>query len=101
MKVEQENKDQVEQVTQKEVHENKEKKVGFLKPQRGHTVFEYNTKTGELKKAKFDEVDYDITKEKQRKRITVQEGCIYVSSLNIKNAVKKLGKYHGVNVEIQ
>lgn len=93
--------DQVKDVRQKEEHEQKEKRVGQLKPHKGHTIFKYNTVTGELTKAVFDEVEYDITKGKQQKRITVEEDCMYVSALNIKNAVKRLGKYYGINVEIR
>ena len=92
---------EVKDVHQNEEHEQQERQVGVLRPQRGHTVFQYDTESGELTKAVFDEVDYDTTNELQNKRITVQEGCMYVSALNVKNAVKKLGKYHGINIQIK
>ena len=79
-----------------EIKEEKQeqKLVGQLRPHRGHTTYKYNTITGKLSEAVFE-------LESENKRITVEEGCIYVSALNIKNAVKKLGKYHGVNVKIK
>lgn len=107
MKLEKETKDPTQEVRQKENHEQKQKLVGRLKPQRGHTVYKYNTKTGELIPATFEQQDADFVKAQQgksldrRKKLIVEEGCIYVSALNIKNAVRRLGKYHGVNVEIQ
>lgn len=80
--------------------ESKIKKVGQLKPQRGHTVFQYNTKTGAITKAVFEEyLPYSMGK--QNKRIIVEEECIYVSALNLKNAANKVAKYHGVNLKIK
>jgi hypothetical protein len=77
--------------------ENKPKLVGRLRPQKGHIVYEYNTETGKLVPATYDKQE----KGQKNKKITITKGCIYVSALNIKNAVRRLGKYHGVNVEIQ
>ena len=99
--IKQEEQDKVKDVRQKEEVEQKEKHLGYLKPQRGHTVFEYNKSTGRLIKATFDEVEFDITKEKQQKRITVKEDCVYVSALNIKNAVRKLAKHYGEKVKFE
>lgn len=93
-------KDPVVQVSQKE-EEKTEKMVGQLKPHRGHTIFEYNKETGSLIKATFDDVVFDITKEKQQKRITINENCVYISALNLKNAAKKIAKYYGVNLQIK
>lgn len=98
------NEDPVAEVKQKE-QEKKIKKVGTMKPHRGHTVYQYNTETGELTKAIFEEqnakFNTPLNRQGKTKVIMAQEGCIYVSALNIKNAIKRLGKYHGINVEIQ
>lgn len=100
-------KDQTEEVRQKEVHEEKPKHVGTMKPHRGHTLFKYNTNTGELTRAEFVEQEADYSRviegknPTKNKVVRAEEGCIYVSALNLKNAVKRLGKYHGVNVEIK
>ena len=100
-------KDQTEEVRQKEIHEEKAKHVGTMRPHRGHTLFKYNTETGELTKAEFKKQDANfleevgIAKKDKTRIVEAEEGCIYVSALNIKNAVKRLGKYHGVNVEIR
>ena len=107
MKVEQELQDKTKEVRQKEEHEQKRKLVGRMRPHRGHTLFKYNKITGELVPATFEQQDADFTKAQQgkaldkRKVVIAEEGCIYVSALNIKNAIKRLAKYHGVNVKIQ
>jgi len=76
-----------------------EKLVGRLKPHRGHTVFEFNTKTGKLVKAEFEEPD--LSKPKQNKKIMVQKDCLYIAALNLKNAARKVALYHGVNIQIK
>ena len=101
MKIEQENKDQTEIVGEKEIKEETEKKIGFLKPHRGHTIFQYNTIDGRLTKAVFDKVNYVLGQKKQPKRITVEEGCVYISSLNLKNAIKRLSKHYGNNIKTE
>ena len=98
-----ESKDQIKNVRQKEV-EKQQKQVGQLKPHKGHTVFEYNVLTGELVPAVIEDVisvqkhHKDLPPTKHRK-IIVKEGCVYVSALNIKNAVKKLAKYYGNKIK--
>ena len=107
MKVKQGIQDQTEEVRQKENHEKKRKLVGSMRPNRGHTLYQYNTKTGELIPATFEQQDADFIKAQKgnslgkRKVVIAQEGCIYVSALNIKNAVKRLSKSHGVSLKIQ
>lgn len=82
--------------------EKKLRRVGQLKPHRGHTIFKYNKKTNKLEKAKFEEDDErfptELNQKGKRKIIMAEEDCIYVSALNVKNAVKRLAKYHGIQI---
>lgn len=101
-------KDPVKQVKQKEEHEQKLKRVGQLKPHKGHKIYKYNTITGELSPAVFEEVIADFSKvlnketkiKASNRRIIVEEGCVYVSALNFKNAMRKISKHYGVNLRI-
>lgn len=85
-------KDNIETVIQnkKEV-----KLLGSQTKVKGHTLFEYNTKTREIKEATFKSqiVDFkSVTTESpdDRKTVIVKEGCVYIQALNKKNAIKKL-----------
>ena len=99
-----EHKDPVKEVRKKE-EEKQEKYLGSMKPHKGHKTFKYDTKTGELTEAKFEEdIASFVKKDKKdlsprRRRIIAEKECIYVSALNIKNAVKRLAKYHNVKVK--
>lgn len=66
------------------------KKVGHLKPHKGHTTFEYNHATGKLNVAEIKTTD------EGKKFIDVKEDCIYISALNRKNAFKKLKQHYGL-----
>ena len=68
-----------------------------IKPHRGHTLFEVSVKTGFIRKAQFEQTDQFFNAEQKGKNISrtkviCNEGCIYVSALNEKNAIKKLKK---------
>lgn len=70
---------------------------GTIVPHEGHTLFEYNTVTKELRKATFDNVAVDFKDASKglnsiKKKVNVKENCFYLSSLNEKNAVKKIHK---------
>lgn len=97
-------KDPVHTVKQKEEHEQKQKLVGNLKPHRGHTIYKYNVTSGELTKAVFEEQPADFVKAKkgspQRKKIIVEKGCVYLSALNVKNAMRKVARYYGVDLKV-
>jgi hypothetical protein len=71
---------------------------GTLRPHQGHTLFEINTKTGEIVKAQFEQeaIKWDDAvnlgiKSLSRKCI-VKPDFIYISALNEKNALKKYNK---------
>jgi len=63
---------------------------------KGHTLFEVNTVTGEVKKAEYEAVnDAPYNKQKfaavTKQRVIIRENCVYKSALNIKNLFRKLG----------
>lgn len=76
-------KDTIETEVQK-----KFKKVGSLRPQRGHKLFFFNTNTGEM--GVVPETRFVIRR--GRKSLIVLEGYSYLTALNLKNAVKKIHK---------
>ena len=82
----------------KQVEQKKQRAhIGTIYPHEGHSIFEYNHATKELKKATFKDAAICFTQNKnqpriERKVIDVKENCYYLSSLNIKNAVKKIHK---------
>lgn len=90
-------KDKIENVKQVEVQKQLQL-AGRVIPQRGHTLFEYDKVTGTVVKAEFEEVK-DVKfgaskspwKQVTTKKVVRRENCIYVSALNLKNALKKLG----------
>ncbi len=86
-------KDKVSIVSQKQ-QEYEHKYLGSIKPHRGHILYEFNKITKKLKEAEFENLDIhynaDLKKMKKRKKVIVNENCFYLSSLNQKNAIKKL-----------
>lgn len=75
------------------------KLIGSQKKVSGHTMFSYNTRTGEIKKAAYNnkaELRLDGTV-KLINRIDVEKDCIYRQALNVKN-VKKVLRREGCEV---
>jgi hypothetical protein len=67
---------------------------GSLKPHQGHTLFEINTKTGEIAKAQFETTDIQwedavYGKISKKRKCIVKPDYVYISALNVKNALKK------------
>jgi len=80
----------------------KKKEIKLLGRQRkikGHTLYEFNTVTRTLTKARFQkqrvELDY-LSKNAEeivfRSTVIVNDNCKYFQSLNVVNAIKKLKK---------
>lgn len=68
--------------------------LGSVKMHKGHTCFELNLKTGEVKKADYKQETLDFQDAKRgfsssRKKLVVNQYCIYETALNIKNAERK------------
>lgn len=105
--------DKVVNVRQAE-QEKKLQHLGRTKLHKGHTMFEYNILDGTIAPAKFEEavapfpapkvegksaIDHfqrleNIAKNPVRKKLIVNENCLYVSALNEKTAIKKLLKQY-------
>jgi hypothetical protein len=80
---------------------------------KGLTAFEYNKKTGVLKKAEFYETEVQMMDnpfahalEPARKMLTVKKvkdkpNCLYMQKLNFKNAIKLIEKLGYTNILIQ
>jgi hypothetical protein len=73
-----------------------EKFVKRFKPHTGHTMFEINKVTGDVCVAEFENKALSFDKALNNdvsgsKKIIMKPDCIYVSALNIKNALKKMG----------
>ncbi len=72
--------------------------IGSLRYKPGLTLFSFNTKTGEIKKAGIKtEVAVMKTKsgqltEKVKRTVHIEQDCIYIQCLNEKNLIKKLIK---------
>ncbi len=68
--------------------------LGQLKPQPGHSVFEFNIDTAQINKIEFHEntIELDNTMKKKNKSLNVKANCFYLTALNVKNAKKKLRK---------
>jgi hypothetical protein len=82
------------------INQNQEKKrvhIGSIRPHKGHTLFEINYKTGEIKKAEFKKQVLNIGEAihkgvdfvSKKKEIEIKENCVYISALNKENAIKK------------
>jgi len=78
------------------------KQLTLLKKERkirGLTLFEYNEVTKEILPAKFKPVTVNITGDGsgnydrlQNFELVVNQNCIYVQALNVKNALRKISK---------
>jgi hypothetical protein len=73
---------------------------GSTMPKQGHSLFKYNTVTNTLSKAKFSSKDVHVSIEKGstsgRKKVIMEENCIYVHALNWINAIKHLRNMSGL-----
>lgn len=63
-----------------------------LLPNRGHILYEINTKNLDIQEASFNKTDIHFTKLNVKKSVIMKEDCFYISALNKKNAMKKYNK---------
>lgn len=75
-------------------HQKEKAYIGSLKLKRGHKLFEYNTRTNEIREAPVQrKVIIGMDKKKTFKsRIETNRECLYVGALNVKNAKKHFEK---------
>lgn len=86
---------EIENIKQAEIQK-KDVFVKRFKPHANHILFEVNIITGEIKKAEFEVSAISFEKALNNdvslsKKVIMRENCKYISALNIKNAMKKLG----------
>lgn len=67
--------------------------VGSLNIHKGQKCFELNIKTGDIKLAEYDNqtINYPTSKQTSsiHRKLTLNDECIYVVAINLKNAKKK------------
>lgn len=71
--------------------------VNSIKPYEGHKCFEYNVLVNTLSFAKFMEVSISFEAAQKGeiaplREVMTKEGCVYLTALNEKNAIKRLSK---------
>lgn len=103
-------KDKIEIVGQQEISKGL-KLVGKTRKVPGHTLFEFNYKTNTLRRAEFIKQENILEfsqakmafdkKVKQINKVKIEENCIYVQALNLKNAIKVLRRDYKVIGEIK
>lgn len=82
-----------------------EKYIATLHPQRGHSCFEMNLVTKEIKLAEFENIAADFINAAkgnyfQKSKIIVKPNCIYETALNKKSAAKKfIKKLHQIYLQ--
>ena len=67
--------------------------IGRQRKVPGHTLFSFNIKTGEIKKAPTERskvIDFKTMEPLFHERIVVEPDCIYRQALNKKNFIKRL-----------
>ena len=85
-------------VLEKQAEQQKEEKlIGKISPKRGHTLFEINESTKEIKKAVFESQTITFEQAKSKfltpsKKVLINKGCVYIPALNKRNAIKKFNK---------
>jgi hypothetical protein len=82
----------IEQVAKKQ---KEYKLVGSQRKVSGHTLFEFNKSTKEIKPADVKReciMDFKTGKPVYRTKTDMHENCFYIQALNVKNAIKKLKK---------
>lgn len=98
--------DSVQEVVKEIIKTPERKKVGFIRPSKGHSLFSYNKLTGKLEKIETKSQAKLVVNAggrqmiKKETQVDINENCIYVTALNLQNAVKKISKYYGVDVKL-
>lgn len=94
----QEHKDTKVEIVVEKQQKKEIKLIGRQRKIQGLTLWEFNNKSKELKKAEFKKEDVMINSLRQSpealtkiSKVIVNENCIYFQALNIKNAKRKLG----------
>jgi len=102
-----------------ELQQIKEEKIEFklvdqIRPEKGHKVWEIDTKQSTIKEASFKQeevIDFNAAKDATdrgetidsliQKDIVVNPDCVYISALNSKNALKRYRNNKGSAIKPQ
>lgn len=69
-------------------------------PHRGHTIWEINNETLEIKKAEFSHFGVFIFGKENRREIIKVPNCTYISALNQKTALDKYRKGESGSIKV-
>ena len=67
---------------------------GTIRPDAGHKIWEVNEETGEIKEAEYKKntVEFNGFVHREHEELIIRANCVYIPSLNAKNAKKKYDK---------
>ena len=87
---------ELEKITPVEINVKKEQQIeyqfdGEIKPHKGHTLWEICEEDLSVEKAKFMNNTY-VFGEEIKREVLKKSGCVYISALNKKSALKKYHK---------
>lgn len=68
-----------------------DKLLKTIADRRGLTLYECNLSTRVVQPAEYEEI-YDMQNKCYRKKVIVRPGCLYLQSLNFKNAIRRFDK---------
>ena len=106
----------IEKLNLPDIHETRkkevEKKLIFINrtfPQKGHKTWKFNVSKKTLIEFEFTEESKEIhwvkaiekNYNQNKKKIVIENNCIYFNSLNLKNAIKILKRDYGINYKIK
>lgn len=89
-----------------ESNQQKRNELTLLKKERkvpGHTMFSFNIKTGEIKKATLiysDTVLFPSGRPLHQPKLIIEANCIYRQALNARNFIKRLNR-EGIHIAIK
>ena len=85
--------DSVKEVQMKKQKEKKYELQRSIIHQRGHTLFEIDTNTLEVREPFYEESKkVYLDKPQENKKVIIKKDCVYLEALNVKNALKKYKK---------
>jgi len=74
------------EISVKTIKEIQRRLTGRIEPHSNHKLFEVHLTTGKIILAEFERILH--WEQKPKKTVLVKKDCVYVSAMNIKNAIK-------------
>jgi len=78
------------EISVKTIKEIQKRLIGRIEPHANHKLFEVDLITGKIVLAEFERTM--SWKQNAKKTVLIKKDCVYISSMNIKNAIKHLNK---------